>query len=124
MKTIKAYLKAVALLFSVLILFQGCTVYKKANITLEDAYKSKNRVKVTTNDNQKLKFKIIDFADGNYYGVEKKPQGIRKTLLDNKSIHKINEKNELVSAVLHLWFPITLVALEIILPYGLPSGYR
>ncbi|MGK0255042.1 MAG: hypothetical protein ACI9OE_002560, partial [Mariniflexile sp.] len=57
MKISTRQLKVVALFFSLLILFQGCvTVYKSANITLEEAVRADTKVRITTTDNQTIKY--------------------------------------------------------------------
>jgi len=69
MKTSTRLLKVVALFFSVLILFQGCTVYKSTNVTLEEAVKADTKVRLKTKDHQTLKFKKIGIEDGKFYGL-------------------------------------------------------
>ena len=46
MKAIKIHLKAVALFFSILIFFQGCTVYKSTSVTLEEAVRADTKVRI------------------------------------------------------------------------------
>ena len=69
MKTINIHLKIVAFLISLMILLQGCTVYKSTTVTLDEAYKSQTKAKVITTDNETIKFKRIDVIDGKYLGV-------------------------------------------------------
>ena len=66
MKTTTRHLKVVALFLSVLILFQGCTVYKPTNVTLEEAVKADTKVRLKTKDHQTLKFKNIAVENGIY----------------------------------------------------------
>ena len=124
MKTIKAHLKAVACLLTLLILLQGCTVYKKSNITLEDAYKSEIQVKVKTNDNKTLKYKRIEFEDGKYYGVNepyyrsnypehKKVESI-KTHIKLENIEYIKIKDEKASRLATFAIPGVIVIAGIV----------
>ena len=124
MKKIKAHLKVVAFLLTLLILLQACTVYKKSNITLEDAYKSEIQVKVKTNDNKTLKYKRIEFEDGKYYGVNepyyrsnypehKKVESI-KTPIKLENIEHIKIKDETASKIITFGIPIVLAGVAII----------
>ena len=49
MKTVRKQIKLVALLLALLVLFQGCTVYKSTPISLERAAQNESKVKVKTN---------------------------------------------------------------------------
>ena len=72
MKTLKTHIKLVALFFSVLLMLQSCTVYKSAPITLDEASKANNKVRVYNKNGEKLTYsKIVVFNDGHYYGVKK-----------------------------------------------------
>ena len=92
MKTIKNHLKVVSLFFSVLILLQGCTVYKSGPITLEQAVQEQKKVKITTLDNRKILFKKIVFKDGKYYGVKKLKDSTKDVLLFEKDITVLKVK--------------------------------
>ena len=129
MKTIKIHLKVVALFFSVLILLQGCTVYKSANVSLDDAYKSQTKVKVKTNDNRTLKFKRIAFEDGSYYGInesykddpfEQYNKELIKTHIDVENIENIRIKNKTMSTILPFAIPVVLLG-ALIIAYTLPT---
>jgi hypothetical protein len=97
MKTIKIHLKAVALFFSILIFFQGCTVYKSTSATLDEAYKSQTKVKVLSNDNQTIKYDKIGLDNRTYYGVKKFKGTILKTQIDENELKSIRLKNEPLS---------------------------
>ena len=129
MKTLKAHLKVVALFFSVLILVQGCTVYKSANVSLDDAYKSQTKVKVKTNYNRTLKFKIITFEDESYYGInesykddpfEQYNKELIKTHIDVENIENIRIKNKTMSTILPFAIPVVLLGV-LIIAYTLPT---
>jgi hypothetical protein len=97
MKVIKKHLKVVVLFFSILILFQGCTVYKSTSATLDEAYKSQTKVKVLSNDNQTIKYDKIGLDNRTYYGVKKFKGTILKTQIDENELKSIRLKNEPLS---------------------------
>ena len=117
-KTIKLHFRIITLFFSILIFFQGCTVYKSANVTLEQAVIADTKVKIKTNDNRTLKFKRIAFEDGSYYGInetykddpfEQKNKALIKTHIDVEYIENMRIKNKTMSIILPLAIPIVLL---------------
>ena len=109
MKTLKNHLKVVALFLSVLILLQGCTVYKSSSVSLEQAEQNQSKVKVITKNNEKLKFMRIGIENGNYYGIKKKNGVIVNTPLDQDFINIINEKNKTLSTILTIAIPVVII---------------
>jgi hypothetical protein len=109
MKTIKKQYKLIALVLSMLILFQGCTVYRSVSISLEQAVQNESKVRVKTNSNKKLKFKRIGNENGTYYGVKKSNGVIVKTPLDHNIINSINEKDKTLSTILSIGIPVIIV---------------
>jgi hypothetical protein len=110
MKTLKKQLKVVALFFSVLILFQGCTVYKTTPITMEQAVDKEQKVKILTKNNNKLKFKRIEVENGKYYGVRKVDGRMVRLLLDMDSVESIREKDKTLSTILTVAIPVVIIA--------------
>ena len=113
MKTIKIHLKIVAFLISSMILLQGCTIYKSTTVTLDEAYKAHTKTKVFTTDNETLKFKKINFIDGNYYRVlswdsERHPK-LDDMLIDENNINSIKIKNKTASTILNVGVPVVVV---------------
>ena len=82
MKTLKNHLKVVALFFSVLILLQGCTVYKSSSVSLQQAAKSETKVIVKENNSKAIKFDRIEVVDGKYVGVKKFTEIFNNVTLD------------------------------------------
>ena len=125
----KTHLKAIALFLSVLIIFQGCTVYKSANVTLDEASKSEIKVKVRTKTNETIKFKRIGFENGHYYGVQNIYGDMIKTKIDEKKVEKVQLKDKSLSAVLSIGIPLVLIgAVIVIVADGLtynvfPNGF-
>lgn len=118
-------LKIVVLFFSTLILFQSCTVYKSANVTLDEAVKADTNVIVKTNDNRTLKFKRIAFEDGSYYGVNESYKDdpfvhyykeLTKTHIDVENVENIRIKNKTMSTIIPFAIPLVLLG-SLILAY-------
>jgi hypothetical protein len=109
MKTIKKHLKSVALILSMLIFFQGCTVYKSVPVSIEQAAQNDQKVKVITKSNEKLKFNRIGVEDGNYYGVKKSNGVVVKTPLDQNFINTIKKKDKTLSTILSIGIPLGIV---------------
>ena len=114
MKTSTRRLKVVALFFSVLILLQGCTVYKKANVTLEEAVTSDTKVRIKTNDNQTLKFKKIGIENGDYYGLLNYKSAWVKTQINEGNIEKIQVKDKTASTILNIIVPLAILTTVIV----------
>jgi hypothetical protein len=71
MKTIKLFLKPITYLLAFLILYQGCVIYKKKPSTIDEAVRANTNVRIETKDNQTIKFKRIEFKNGQYLGISK-----------------------------------------------------
>ena len=109
MKIIKKQFKSVALILSMLILFQGCTAYKSASVTLDEASKSEGKVKVHTTTNETLKFKRIGIENGNYYGVKKIKGDLVKVPLDKTKLNKIKVKDDTMSTIMTIALPVVII---------------
>ena len=114
MKTFKNYSKIAAFLCSILILLQGCTVYKSTSISMEHAVQNETKVKVKTNSGEKYKFSRIGIKDGNYFGVTKSKGAMVKIPLDEKSINTVNEKDKTLSTVLSIGIPVIILGVIIV----------
>ncbi len=71
MKTIKIFLNPISYLLALLILLQGCVIYKKQPVTIDEAVTANTNVRIETKDNQTNKFKRIEFKNGQYLGISK-----------------------------------------------------
>ena len=111
MKSFKNYSKLIGLFFSILILFQGCTVYKST--TIQQAVQTESKVKVRTKNGETFKFSRVGTKDGNYYGVSKTKGETIKISLDENFINTIKEKDKTLSTILTIGIPITIVVLII-----------
>ena len=99
MKTIKKQIKSVALVLTILILLQGCTIYQSVPVSIDHAVQKETKVKVMTKNSEKMKFKRIGVENGNYYGVKIVKGDIIKIPLDKESIISIKEKDKTLSNV-------------------------
>ena len=110
MKTIDKYLKVVALFFATFILFQGCTVYKSASVSLDEASKSNTKVRVKTFDNQSLKFDRIEVTNNKIIGVKINNGERSITLIEKDNIEKIQLKDKATSTILSIGIPVVVIA--------------
>jgi len=99
MKAIREQFKSVTIIFSLLIFFQGCAVYKPTPISLRQAVKQEKKAKVITKSNGKLIFEYIKFDNGQYYGVTKRDSAIYQVPLDMKTVDYVLEKNKTISTI-------------------------
>ena len=109
MKTLKKQFKSVALILSMLILLQGCTVYKSASVTLEQAANEENKVRLETTSGEKLKFKHIGIDNGEYYGIKKVKGNIVKVPLNSNYIKNVKLKDKTLSTILTIALPIAII---------------
>jgi hypothetical protein len=107
MKTLKKRFKHLPIALAMLILVQGCTVYKKQNVTMQEAAKHHIKTKVKT-VNENLVFKYITYENDNYYGVKKSKGELDKIRLDEEFIKGIYLKNKPLSIFLTIILPIAL----------------
>ena len=110
MKAIDKYLKVVSVFFAALILFQGCTVYKSAPVTLDEALKSSTKVRVKTFDNQTLKFYRMKVLNNKIFGIKINNGERSKTLIEKDNIEKIQLKDKTTSTILSIVTPVVVIA--------------
>ena len=108
MKRIIWYVRSASLLLALLILFQGCSLYK-GSITLEEAVASQKRVKVTTSENPKpLEFKRIELVNGEYKGFPNRYDHSGEKIINKESITEIKEYDKTASNVV-TFAPIAII---------------
>ena len=108
MKTLKKRIRHLSIALAMLILVQGCTVYKKLGVTMQEALQEQVRTKVKT-VNGNLFFKYITFENNQYFGVKKSKGEIEKTRLDLEYIEKIQLKNKQGSVIVSILVPVGLI---------------
>ena len=94
MKTLKIFLKPVSYLLTFLILLQGCIIYKKKPVTINEAVKANTNVRIETKDNQLIKFKRIEFENGQYFGINKFHKEFIKTSIEVDMVENVKIKNK------------------------------
>lgn len=115
MKKNKKQLKSVALLLSILILAQGCTVYKTTFASLEEAAKAEVKAKVETNNGIHIKFKYIGYENGSYFGIKKSKGETIKMKLNERHINNLKLKDKTWSTILTVAVPITIIAAAVLI---------
>lgn len=123
MKTIKTHLRVLVLFCSLIIFFQGCTVYKSIPVSIEQAVQNQSQVRVKTRSKKKMKFSRIIIVDGNHFGVKKTSSDIIYTPLDENTINTINEKDKTVSTIVSVAGPILFIFLVLIGAAMANGGY-
>lgn len=117
MKAIDKHLKVVYVFFAALILFQGCTVYKSAPVTLDEALKSNTKVRVKTFDNQTLKFYRMEVLNNKIFGI-KINKGERSIVsIEKNNIEKIQVKDKSASILITIALPIIFVGASLLIVY-------
>lgn len=127
MKTKQLSTKLIALLLSITFLLQSCSVYQNKTITIEQAIKTKRKVKVQTNTGVVYNFQKIIEKEGQLYGIVKEKEtwlgfGDRTLIVSNEPekyevpivIHNIKEihpKNWPISTL------INIVSIATIIPF-------
>ena len=120
MKKIKIHFRIMAIFFSSLIFFQGCTVYKSANVTLDEAVRADMKARIKTNDNRTLEFKRIRFENGQYYGVHNISRDIIKTQINEQKVERVQLKDKITSIIL----PVGMVLVSaVVIIWGGASGF-
>ena len=101
MKAIKQHLKQVALILSMLILFQGCTIYKSTPVSIDEASRMDNPVSLITTSNDKLKYDRIIKENGSYYSVKKERTADVIAPIDALQIKEVKVKNDTASQLIN-----------------------
>lgn len=140
MKKIRTHLSKIAIILTVIISLQSCTVYHSKIASLDEAINTGNKVKTKTQKNGTdkanlvYKFKRIEKVDDKIYGITRRNSSTHKKLMSQVSerqmegyyvaieltendLHAIYLKNKTASIILSIAIP--LVVLGII--YGI--GY-
>lgn len=101
-------------------LFQSCTVYKSASVSLDEASKSNTKVKVVKTNGEKVKYsRIVALNDGQFYGVQK-VNGLSNNIpIHQDNIVKLNLKNQESSTILSIGIPVLIIG---IIAYALRDG--
>lgn len=122
MKAILTTKTTLALLMSVIIIFQSCSVYKSKPVSLIEASKENIKVKVRTNTNMKMKFKRIEYDGVNFYGIQKENGELIKINLSQNEIKTVKLKNKGLSIFLNILIIATLAVLSPAIVFAAGGG--
>lgn len=100
MKTRYKRTRTLSFVLSLLFLLQCCHVYYEVPISLDEAVAADRRIKVTTTNEKKYKFRKIEKTDSIYYGIVVTRGQKAKVPLDTKKIQSIRPVNKTASTVL------------------------
>lgn len=114
MKT-NSQIKMRTIMLSLLILSQSCTVYKSANVSLDQAVNKEVKTKIVTTTGQRLKFKRIAIENGNYFGIKKSNGDLMKIPLKNDEIKNIHLKDNTMSTILTIALPVGFIIITAVL---------
>ena len=98
--------KQFAVILTILVLFQNCSIYRAKEATIDEATTFPGKVKIKTTSEETFKFERLIKEDGNIVGVAKKNSKAVKKLVnkvvpesaDNKFV-KINLDNNFIDAI-------------------------
>lgn len=100
MKVLYKNARTLSFILSLLFLLQSCHVYHKVPISLDEAVAANKRMKVTTIDDKKYKFRKIEKTDSTYYGIVKTRGQKVKVPLETEKIQSVRPVNKTASTVL------------------------
>ncbi|UOK43561.1 MULTISPECIES: hypothetical protein [Flavobacterium] len=100
MKVLYKNARILSLLLSFMFLLQSCVVYHKTAMSFDEAVAANKRMKVTTTDNKKYKFKRILKSDSTYYGLTLVRNQMVKVPLHTDKIQSIRPVNGVASVFL------------------------
>ncbi|WP_242091713.1 hypothetical protein [Aestuariivivens sediminicola] len=124
----KRHLKVLARFLALLILIQGCSIYKQVSPPYEEAMKHNARVRVKYPHHQAVKFNSIEVIEDNIYGVKKVSGKTVKTLVNVEKAKKIQVKDKTASIIVSIAIPVVLIGVLIagfsVDPFGKDYTYR
>ena len=109
MKTLQHYFKAIAWLLTGLICFQSCTIYRSTGVSIDEAVKSGDKVKVVTSHNKTIRFKYITEENGNYFGIQKLKGEYVKIPVNPDRTQLIRPINKTVSFIASVGGPLLII---------------
>ena len=123
MKPLKNYFKPISFLLSIIILLQGCTVYKRSPVSLDEAIQAQTMVKIEKKNGEIEKHDlIVVLENGEIFGKKFKRNNFKKnnsfgfyelTAINKEQISKIQLKDKKASRLLTSTIPLVISALLI-----------
>ena len=99
MKPLRRHLKLIALLLSVFVMLQSCSVYQSYPTPVDEAINSSKKVKVKLSNDEAYKFnRLAKDEEGQLYGIAPKNSNTSKSL--SNQIAEIGSHNQLVKILL------------------------
>jgi hypothetical protein len=114
----KKLIKQIGIIFlfiSALILCQGCSVYKKAPITIEEAVTAGYSVKVRTIDSKTATYHHIELKEGQYFGVKHVDREQIFVPLKKGEINSIQQKDKARSTAGNATIVLPIVVVVLVL---------
>ena len=114
MNWLRKHIKLIALILIIPFLVQSCTIYKSANVSLDEAVKAKTKVRIFKTSGKKSVFsRVVLDNDGNYYGKKfaESNKTSNKILIDENSIKKVQLKNRTATTLINIFSPIIILAI-------------
>ena len=125
---IKQCVKQFAVLLTILVLFQNCSIYRAKEATIDEATTFPGKVKIKTTSNESYKFERLVKENGKIYGIARKNSNQAKKLIDkvlpesadnkfvkinlpDNFIEEIHLKNKTLSTVLEIIGVLYIVAI-------------
>ena len=115
----KRHLKTVACFLALLILIQGCSIYKQVSPPYEEAMKHNIKVRVEYPDQYPVKFIRIEIIDDDLYGVKKVKGKIEKIIINEEKAEKIMVKDKTLSWIVSIGVSITIIG---VLSWAIADG--
>jgi hypothetical protein len=95
MKFIQKHDTILAIVFTVMLLLQSCTIYRDAPATLDEAVASKRNVRVQIKSGEKTNYKKVIKKEAQYYGIIR-----RDTVqIEATEVVRIQLKNRTLSTI-------------------------
>ena len=114
MKAIKDRLRPITWLLAVVMVFQSCTVYKSTPITIDEASKANDKVRIYKRNGEKLKYyRIVQGNNGKYYGDQIINKMHNNFLINEDEIEKIQIKDKSSSTILTIAIPVAIIGIAI-----------
>ena len=128
MKILKKYLIPINYLLVFTIILQGCTIYKKQNISLKEALtmqgvKAKKKVKVVTLDNETQKYNYVTAVNNEYFGVKKGKDGLTQIPLKQENLKTINVQDKIASSVVGILSFIGILGITAFIGFAIGGGF-
>ncbi|MEM6516308.1 MAG: hypothetical protein AAF688_09005 [Bacteroidota bacterium] len=114
MKISRSQMNHLALVLAALLLFESCGAYRSENITIDTAVEEGSKVKVRTNEGEKIKFRRIIKEDNTYYGIKKSGKTIPVSENNLQSIRLFNKTGAIILNVLAFTFIVGFVLSTIV----------